>query len=134
MLALDTETTGLDFRHGAKPFYATIATDRGELYYWEWHVNPRSRQPDVPSRDLDEIEELVMEEAKTSYVVLQNSKFDIAALRTLRPRIAERWPWSKTRDTLYSGHLLASLLPHDLTSMTLQYLGRNIQPFEDRLQ
>jgi DNA polymerase I-like protein with 3'-5' exonuclease and polymerase domains len=127
MIALDTETTGVDFYHGAKPFLVTIARDDGEVFYWEWEVDPENRQPKVPASDLDEIRFLLLSAQR---IVGQNTKFDIAALRTLGIVV----PWEKVDDTLLAGHLLASNRPHDLTSMALFYLNEDIQPYEARLK
>lgn len=134
ILSLDTETTGLDANHGAKPFFVTICDEEGVNTYWEWDVNPETRQPLVPKEDLFDIQEMLNE---ADEIVLQNPKFDVRMLRTLfdgkagRPRL--RWDWSKVRDTLLAGHLLASNQPHDLTTMALVYLGINIKPLEDAI-
>ena len=64
--------------------------------------------------------------------MLQNPKFDVTALKTVMPRL--RWNWSKVKDTLLAGHLLASNQPHDLTTMALIYLHANVQPYEDAVR
>ena len=109
MISLDTETTGLDLRHGAKPFLVTTCNEDMVNCYWEWDVDPLTRQPIVPVEDLHEINDVI---ASAETLVLQNPKFDYAALRTVmdgkdgRPKLW--WDWSKVRDTLLAGHLLAS--------------------------
>lgn len=130
-ISLDTETTGLDLNHGAKPYLVTIANDKGEQAYWEWDVDPYTRDVVVDPSDLRDIEQYVMD---ADIVVLQNAKFDVAALRTVAPKLAARWPWAKTHDTLYSAHLLGSNQPKDLTSQAIRYLGVNIQPYEDAMR
>ncbi len=55
MIAFDTETTGLDLYRGAKPFFVTICHEDGEQRFWEWDVNPITREPQVPRGDLFEI-------------------------------------------------------------------------------
>lgn len=127
MISLDTETTGLDLRHGAKPFLVTICRENGENVCWPWDVDPLTRQPDVPEEDLQEIQ---AEIDAADYLVLQNPKFDGAALQTVFGGNL-RWDWSKIYDTLLAGHLLSSNTPHDLTNMCIQYLGTNLQRFED---
>jgi hypothetical protein len=195
MWSLDTETTGVDTRHSAKPFFVTACDPGGNQLYWEWRVNPFTREPEVPPEDLAEIRSLVagrasaeaekhsagdwMPGAESSSaggrfpgaerisagvpsvgavsrragrsgeegggdrgeadqgrapLVLQNAKFDVAALNALDPWFGENWPWGRTHDTLLAGHLLASAMPHDLTSMTLQYLGIDIEPHEREIQ
>lgn len=130
-IALDTEDTGLDFHHGARPFYVTVCDDQGNLQYWEWDVDPLTRKPKIPKRDLDEIEEVINE---CDELVFQNAKFDIAALGTVRRRIVDNLDWSKVHDTLLSSHLLTSNQPHDLTTQALVYLDINLKPLEVKLK
>lgn len=129
LLSVDTETTGYDLRHGAKPFFVTTCTGEGEQRWWEWPVNPYMREPQAPEDDLAEIAELI-DAADT--LVLQNAKFDVTALASVFP--AFNWPWGKTVDTLLAAHLLASNRPHDLTALAVQYLGINITPAETALE
>jgi hypothetical protein len=42
-LSLDTETTGLDVYHGARPFFITTCNEQGEQQYWEWDVDPETQ-------------------------------------------------------------------------------------------
>lgn len=35
MIALDSECSGLDYVHGARPFLVTIARECGEVLCWE---------------------------------------------------------------------------------------------------
>lgn len=135
ILALDTETTGVDFRHGARPFFVTTTDDEGNVRYWGpetgWTVDPLTRAVTPVEEDLDEIWELV---SGADRIVMHNGRFDVAALSTLRPVFGDEWPWDRTDDTLIAGHLLASALPHNLTDMAMQYLGEDILPLEERLE
>lgn len=133
MLSLDTETTGTDFFHAARPFLVTMSDEQGNQHTWghndssEWPVNPITREPEIPIEDLAEIGSAI---ALANGVVLQNGKFDAHSLAT----IGVEFPWDDYHDTLLAGHLLASNQPHDLTSMALHYLGVDIQPLEERLE
>ena len=127
MISLDTETTGVDFRHGTKPFLVTICEENGAQQWWEWEVDPTTREPQVPRRDLKEIQKRIN---GAEHLVLQNPKFDWMALQTVYHGELE-WDWSKVYDTLLAGHLLASNQYHDLATMSLVYIGVNIKPFED---
>jgi hypothetical protein len=127
LIALDTETTGLDHKHRARPFYVTVCDDKGEITFWEWPVDPRTRMPQIDRRDLTEIRSMIHDAER---VVGQNLKFDVMALQTIG---ITHFPWDKAEDTLIAGHILASNLPHNLTDMTLQYLGVNIEPLEEAL-
>jgi DNA polymerase I-like protein with 3'-5' exonuclease and polymerase domains len=131
MISIDSETSGIDLYHGAKPFFVVMCeVGSDEPFYFEWEVDPLTREPQVLSEDIEEIKALI---ASHDTLVLQNGKFDVAALRTLDPWFAN-WPWEKTEDTLIAGHLLSSNTPHDLTTMTETYVGRPIQQWEDDLE
>lgn len=125
MISFDTETTGLDLRHGARPFLVTYCDESGEPpTFYEWDINPLTREPIIPPEDLVAIREVI--EAEDA-LVLQNPKFDATAMESIG---GGNWPWAKTYDTLLAGHLLESNQPHDLTTMVLVYLGKNIEPYE----
>ncbi len=128
MISIDSETSGVDFFHGTRPFFVTAANETGKVLYWEWPVDPLTRQPVIPQQDLVDIVEM-LEEADE--VVGQNIKFDVRALETIG--IGD-WDWSKTHDTLVAGHILASNQPHNLTAMADAYLNVDILPHEVRLQ
>ena len=132
-ISLDTETTGLDLRHGARPFLVTIAYEEGgEIYnqWWEWPVDPYTRRVRAKRKDLREIQRWVSD---ASEIIFQNPKFDLTGLALLYGDngLEFRWSWEKIKDTLLAGHLLRSNQAHDLTTMTLVYLGVNVQPYED---
>lgn len=127
IISLDTETTGVDFVHGARPYLVTTCDGDGCIRYWEWSVDPMTRRPDIPVGDLLDIIELV---DAADLIYLQNAKFDWRALH----HVGINLPWAKVRDTLVMGHLLASNHPHDLTSMCIEYLGVDIEPLEQSIK
>lgn len=141
MISLDTETTGVDLYHAARPFFVTVCHENDEQEWWEWEVNPLTRQPKIPPADVVAIRELLKrqgswakfdpETAERHAMVLQNAKFDVTALASIG---INDWPWGITRDTLIAGHLLGTNLKHDLTSMCVQYLGVDIEPYEVALE
>ena len=93
-VAIDTETTGVDFRgpDGARPFLTSICFEDGSTRYWRWDVQPFTRRVEVPERDKQEIIE-----ATTGYIpVFHNAKFDIRALESVGISIA----WDLYEDTL----------------------------------
>jgi DNA polymerase I-like protein with 3'-5' exonuclease and polymerase domains len=140
MISLDTETTGVDFRHGARPFFVTVCYENGTQRFWEWDVDPLTRQVAVPVKDLLDIKVILKRvsnwlkfDEKTrerEVLVMQNGKFDVTALRFIG---IEDFPWLAVRDTLLAGHLLSSNTRHDLTSMCLE-IGLPIQKYEDALE
>ena len=123
LISLDTETTGIDIAHGAMPFLVTTCCNEGEIRFWEWDVDPLTRRPIIPDGDIPDIIELI---DAADLIYLQNAKFDYRALLTIGVEL----PWTKVRDTLVMGHLLASNHPHDLTSMCIEYLGQDIEHYE----
>src|SRR5208283_1038815 len=133
ILSLDTEDTGLDLFLGARPFLVTFCDSAGVNTWYEWTVNPETRDVQAVLEDLRDIQKLI---SGANPLVLQNSKFDYQALRLLFEDydLELKWDWGKVRDTLLAGHLLASNQPHDLTSMVLIELGVNIQSYEDALE
>lgn len=123
LISLDTETTGVDFVHGAMPFFVTTCNDEGIIRFWEWDVDPLTRTPEIPEADKEEIAELI---DAAELIYLHNSKFDIRALATIGIDL----PWAKVRDTLVASHLLASNQRHDLTWLCVDYLGVDIELHE----
>ena len=57
MLSVDTETTGLDLYHGARPFMVTTCDDRGVVEFYEWDVDPLTREVKPHMGDLLELHE-----------------------------------------------------------------------------
>ena len=126
LISLDTETTGVDLYHGAKPFIVTLCDEEFNNTIYEWDVVPGTRDPQPPPQDINEIVDMLQQ---ADEVVLQNAKFDVTALSHFLPK-NYRWPWYKTRDTLLAGHLLASNHAHDLTSMAIEYLAIDVAKYE----
>ncbi|MFA5376284.1 MAG: DNA polymerase [Dehalococcoidia bacterium] len=133
MISLDSETTGLDLRHGARPYYVSTCDEDGCNVSWEWRVDPLTRRVVADRGDLKDLQRKIDGADK---IVLQNPKFDFMALSLLFNDYSMelRWDWAKIYDTLLAGHLLASNQPHDLTTMAMVYLQANVQPYEDRLR
>lgn len=125
IIALDTETTGLDNFHGCMPYFVTTCDNDGNQVFWEWPVDVKTRKPIIPEQDLDEIKEVI---DSADVLVFQNSKFDMKMMDTLG--VGWEWDWTKIHDTTISAHLLASSQKKDLTTLALVYLGVNIEPYE----
>jgi DNA polymerase I-like protein with 3'-5' exonuclease and polymerase domains len=129
LISLDTETTGLDIAFGARPFMVTVCREDGQRLLWEWDVDPLTRRVLMPPGEAAEVRQEVEDATE---IVLHGAKFDAKMLQAAG--VVESWPWHKTRCTLVAGHLLASGMPHDLTSMVLQYTGHDIKPLETALR
>lgn len=124
--SLDTEVTGVDLHHGATPYLVSVCHN-DENSWWEWDVDPTNRKVQLDG-SVQDIQELV---DSGCHFVLQNPKFDVAALACIGIKC---WPWHRTWDTLMAGHLLASNRPHDLTGMCLDYLGLDLDPLESDVE
>lgn len=130
-VTIDTETTGKDLYHGAKPFFITTCNEEMQFTNFEWEVDPESREPIVDQTDLDRLEDII---ANADKLVLQNSPYDVAALGTVRKRIADNWRWGDTYDTLQAGHLIGSNHRHDLYSMVAMWVGKDLSHLEEALK
>jgi len=113
MIALDTETTGVDFVHGCRPYFVGIADDsvESELTYWEWRVDPLTRRPSIPQSDIDEIVDSI---SSHGHVILHNAKFDIRALASIGIDLPSLIGWQNIEDTVLLSHIIHSLGPHSL--------------------
>lgn len=131
IISLDCETTGLDIYHGAQPYLVTSTLETGEVKFWEWNVDPRTRKVDIPTDDVIEIQQLIK---SADSLVLQNCTFDYGILRHTNPEFVRYWDWDKVEDTLKAGHLLASNQRHNLTDMARDYLWVDIEPYEIELK
>jgi len=125
ILILDTETTGADIH--SKVFL--IATN---IKIWEFRVNPKSRQPLIPIRDIQEFLCILKNAGR---IVGHNITFDYVMLaRTLGKPFIEAWNWNKVDDTLIMSHILDSSDKHDLISLVWKYLKEDITEPERKLE
>jgi DNA polymerase I-like protein with 3'-5' exonuclease and polymerase domains len=129
-IGLDTETTGVDIYHGARPYLVTVSDSEWNNTYWEWNVDPLTRKVNPPKQDVEEIAHKILE---ADYVVGQNIKFDIAALTLVLPPDFV-WPYERIHDPLFAAHLVASNRSKDLTSLALDYLDLDISPYENAVE
>ena len=79
IIAVDTETTGLDLFHNAAPFMVCTITENGEYKTWEWPVNPYNR---FPAYDYDSTCELA-DYLSENILVFHHADFDIRALQRM---------------------------------------------------
>ena len=132
IISLDTETTSLDPWHGGRPFLVTTARHipgvNPEIVWWEWGVDPLTRRPIVPKKDILEIKKIV----RNRTVVMQNSKFDVRMLETL-PGFG-KWDWSNTHDLYMTSHQINSGEQKDLSYLALKYLRVDLDPYEKEME
>jgi len=136
-LAIDTETTGLNFHPNITPrrhpFAISACNHKGETFYCEWDVDPRTLKVSVNERDLDKFETLLR---KYSTYVFHHAEFDISALESVRPSLLNYFrlpadlslPYyyldpSKIHDTQGMSHVLDSSGTHKLKELAMIDLG-----------
>lgn len=117
-LAIDTETTGLDFHQGCRLFAISTCDEEGRTNYWEWPVDPRTRQPKI---DSDELKEVKLEVGNYRTLVFHNAKFDVQALSLAGLDLTDRW--EDIHDTLIASHILDSYESHGLKDLGVRYLS-----------
>jgi len=119
-LALDTEVGGLDIRHGCRPFFVSTCNDNDydNIRTWEWEVNPQTRHPNIPSGEINDLQEYI---DSCERLILFNANFDLLALESVGVKIDHLWP--KVDDTLIKSHIYNSLESHKLKDLSLAYLS-----------
>lgn len=117
ILSCDTETTGLDFFHGCRPFLITMC-DGEDVYYFEGDVNPYTREVFWDDDVLAEVQELL---DNCSVLVYHNTQFDTRALSSIG--IKTDHLWNKVEDTLLASHALCSGDTHGLKDLGIKYLN-----------
>lgn len=115
MIAVDTETTGLDLWHGCRPFMVAMLYDTGETRVYQWRVDPVTRDVTVEQDDIDEISERLN---AADEIVFHNSKFDMLGLQLSGVELPS---WAKVYDTILASHCLYSKGPHDLKDLALRH-------------
>lgn len=111
----DTETTGLDVWHGCRPFFVSSCSEEGVIKFWEWDVDPFTREPIIPKEEAREVREHINGERH----VFHNTKFDA---RMLDRAGLGKIDFANVQDTLIASHVLASGESHALKDLCLQYL------------
>ncbi len=117
LLAIDTETTGIDFFHGCKPFMITACDGRFN-YIWEGQVNPATREVYWDDEEIDSFVSLIK---SASRIIMHNANFDIRALSTIG--IPPSYFWDKLEDTLLASHCICSGDVHGLKDLAFKYFG-----------
>lgn len=80
-LAIDTETTGLNRWTGCRPFFVSMCDVEGETRFWEWGVDPYTREVTVPEKERREVQLICGDTAIEKD--LFNLKFDYLMLKSV---------------------------------------------------
>lgn len=126
LLGWDTETTGLDICHGARPFMLSVTDENLETLTWVWEVDPKTRRVLYDKNDLAEIKKLARR--KDCRHLFHNAKFDIRMIVVMLG--CNPFDYSLVDDTVLSSHLLYSSADIDLTSVAIEELGLCIRSYE----
>lgn len=128
VIAIDTETTGLNFLLGAEPFMVTACDLEGNLFYWEFDINPVTKKIKRNRTTLKDIKNTL-----TQYDdwVFHNANFDLRALATLFEIPVQQVKklhkhsdgfWDHVHDTLLMSHVLDNQRSHGLKDLSVRYL------------
>jgi DNA polymerase-1 len=113
-LALDTETTGVNLRHGKdKPFFVSTCDEQGYTRCWRFPVDPLSRRVEVSDAQRRQISNYISKYT----IVYHNAKFDIRALESIG--IKTHWTFE---ETLLASHAVSSSEKHGLKELAIKYL------------
>lgn len=116
ILAVDTETTGLDTFHGCRPFLVT-ACDGDSNYYWQGMVNPYTREVFWQDEVLENMQHR-LDRADT--LVFHNAQFDMRMLNSIGIKINHLW--DRTECTMLASHAICSGDTHALKELAIKYL------------
>lgn len=116
VLCVDTEGTGLDLWHGDRPFAVGICNEQLEWSYVEWPVNPRTRVPIIPARDLRELRRVLEDESITK--VFHNAMYDVRAFSFIGIKVK-----GPIEDTMVMSHVADSGESRALKPLCKKYLG-----------
>lgn len=119
-IAIDTETTGLEFKRGAQAFAVSLCTDQGDAYFFgdKWTINPTTRRVTPYAPDIEKIKKLLK---SFDRIVMHNSPFDVASLNTIGIDLTTEW--HRIEDTQFASHALDSQESHELKPLAAKYAG-----------
>lgn len=116
--ACDTETTGLDLRHGCRPFMFGGMDEHGRVHRWRWRINPFTREVDVPNSEKVEVHDYL---SSFDRIIWWNAKYDLTGLILLGIPLPKDI-WDRSEDGIIANHCLWSGGPHDLKTQAMKHL------------
>ena len=117
LIALDTETTGINLFQGDAPFAISTCDSEGATRLWEWPVNIHSRQPMPPSEELKELVDYI----DGSTLIFHNAKFDLKFLIHYNIRVVNVW------DTKIMHHFIDENVPKSLMDLVKIYFSSELE-------
>jgi len=113
MLAVDTETTGLDSFHGCKPYLITCCDGVYNYAYWG-SIDHKTREVTWDSKIIQEVQELLDKHT----LIFHNALFDIRMLESIGLSV----DFNRIEDILIASHLICSGDVHGLKDLAVKYL------------
>lgn len=99
IVGLDTETFGV--QRSDYPFAVSLCDDQGNNRLFEWKVNPHTRKPKIPKKDIREIQRL----CRGKTIIFHNESFDLQKLELIDCDISWR---NCSHDTSVISHVVNS--------------------------
>jgi len=124
ILAVDTETTGLNWFHGDRPYLISYTREEMVTDYIQGFVNPFTRAVTWNAVDLINFQQLL---DSCTIIIFHNASFDIHMLETIGIKINKPYI-----DTLVFTHLVNnSYMEYGLKPLTKKLLGMPTQDQKD---
>lgn len=117
VIACDTETTGINFWLGDRPFCFTFCNEEGKTGAFYWSVNPWTREVDNEGYEWAQMKEFFEDASITK--IFHNAKFDLFMLEHIDIRVRGR-----IEDTLLMSYVLkTNAMTHALKPLAKEYLS-----------
>lgn len=116
-VSVDTEVGGLESRRGLKPFMLTCCDEFSHSNCWEWEVNPKTREVDIPKKDLVSIanylsdNEVIFHHGQFDLRILANAGLNLKTPTWQVPIVSKNpiiVPVAAIHETLFASHLVDS--------------------------
>ncbi len=118
-IAIDTETTGLNSWTGDKPFAVSMCDERGNTLWWEWIVDPHSRQPRIIRGEFNQLQDICGDPKRRK--VFFNADFDILMFFAIGIEVV-----GPVEDVMFKAKAVNNLENnHKLKYLGQRYLGIN---------
>lgn len=117
LISCDTEVGGLESRRGLKPFMLTVCDEFAHSNCWEWEVNPKTREVNIPKKDLVSIadrlsgNEVIFHHGQFDLRIMANAGLNLKTSTWQVPIVAKNpivVPVAAIHETLFASHLVDS--------------------------
>lgn len=119
-VAIDTETTGLNPWVGDKPYAISAMDDQDRESFWEWPVDPFTREPEPPTKALKEVRALCSSDLVKDFF---NLRFDALMLEAIGSPVSPL-VWPKIGEVSFMARAVNSLeFAYKLKPLAKKYLS-----------